>query len=121
MQVFMPKMFDDEAWRSTPSEWLPELRERNVLGNGEVEFFVADILGTQHVDLERDGSHGIVMPAGTNFVVCAIDGDPSDQGVTVDDIVDRMRTHMADWDWPMSCTFVFWRHHDEVQSIKLTS
>jgi hypothetical protein len=118
MTVYMPRGFDDEAWRNAPADWLPELKERGELAaDGTAEFLVADILGTAHVTVELEGGELPTAPEGTNFVVSFVDGDPGSQGDTIDEIVAEMRESMADWDWPMEVMFVFWRHHQNAQRL----
>ena len=110
--VYMPKGFDDDVWRSSPAQWEPDLKRRRKVGkDGCADFFVADILATKDVKLQRAGRPSVRAPAGTNFVVALLDGEPSDQADSLGDLVERLRTDLADYDWPLDLTLVFWRHH----------
>jgi hypothetical protein len=110
--VYMPKDFDDEVWRGSPSQWEPELKRRRKVGkDGCADFLVADILGTKDVELKRTGRPSVRAPEGTNFVTCLLDGEPCDQADSLGELVKRLREDMADYDWPLDLTLVFWRHH----------
>ena len=111
--VYMPTDCDEEAFRDTPEAWRGYLKEVGRLApDGTAEFFVSDILGTTDLSLEKTGDFPAV-PDGTNFVTLWLDGDLCDQGDSVEEVVGRTRTELADYDWPMFVTLVFWRHHDK--------
>lgn len=118
MTVYMPRGFDDEMWRSSPSDWADDLKERGKIGpDGTAEFFVADILARTDAVVALEGGDLPPVPLGANFVVSLLDGDACDQGDSLEEVVANMRNSMKDWEWPMEVTFVFWRHHDEAQKI----
>ena len=107
----MPTDCDEEAFQDTPEAWRGYLKEAGrIAHDGTAEFFVSDILGTTNISLEKKG-YFPVAPDGANFVTLWLDGDLCDQGNTVEEVVGRLRTELADYDWPMFVTLVFWRHH----------
>lgn len=111
--VYMPRDFDEEAWRDSPADWKTELLEHNKIAeDGTAEFLVADILGTEDFDLELTGDMP-TAPEGTNFVVVTLEGDACDQGDSVAEVVANIRDCMKDYDWPLELTFIFWRHHEK--------
>lgn len=126
MRIYMPSGFDDEAWRNSPTDWLPELIERKALGEtGEVAFLVADILSvdgstTVDVEINKEGPVNVKVPVGTNFITLAVEGEVWDQADTLDEIVARTRETMAnEIDWPLEGTLCFWHHHEKAQPMKL--
>ncbi|WP_296203172.1 hypothetical protein [uncultured Hyphomicrobium sp.] len=118
MTVYMPRDFDDEMWRNSPSAWADDLKERGkVEPDGTAEFFVADILVLTDAVIAREGGELPAVPPGTNFVVSLLDGEACDQGDSLEEVVANMRESMKGWDWPMEVTFVFWHHHAVAQKI----
>lgn len=118
MRVYMPKGFDDEVWKSRPENWIPELIERRLISE-EVQFHVADIVGCE-AKIPLEGEYHVSVPDGTNFIVLLIDGEVADQGTSVEELVERTRRSLSDWDWPMDVYFVFWAHHPEMVRMKLS-
>lgn len=118
MRVYLPQGFDDEVWKFRPEEWIPELIERRLITE-EVLFHVADIVGcTAEIPLE--GEYHVSVPDGVTLIVLSIDGEMADQGTSVEELVERTRRSLSDWDWPMEMSFIFWTHHPETLRMKLS-
>lgn len=117
MRVYLPQGFNDEVWKFRPEDWIPELIERRLITE-EVLFHVADIVGcTAEIPLE--GEYHVSVPDGTDYIVLFIDGEAADQGTSIDELVERTRRSLYDWDYPLECTFAFWTHHTEMAQMKL--
>jgi hypothetical protein len=135
--VYAPKGLEVEEFKDAPRDWRDLLAAKSMIAKDRTaEFLVADIIGYECVSLAAS-SKGISWtlifaqnrwvalegpypntPAGTNHITAWIDGEPSDTGDSMKEIVDRMRAELKDWDWPMDVTFVFWRHHPK--SVRLS-
>jgi len=117
--VYLPKVLDDhEAWEYSPQDWAPALVEAGKFGDGNVEFYVAEILGTVDVVIEKEGDVQVEIPEGTSFLVLVVEDEPWDQGNTVAELVERQRSSY-DWEWPLAGYFVCWRHFKKTQTIRI--
>jgi hypothetical protein len=112
MRVYLPRGFDDDVWQESREAWLQELVRRDAIGNGTVEFYVADVLASLEVTIESDGEVTCAIPEGTNHIVMIVDGEVADQGDTLAELVARSRD--GAYELPIEAELYCWRHHKQV-------
>lgn len=123
LQVFLPRAFseDDCGWEGSPQEWLKMLVRRDALVDKAAEFFVADVISLRDVEIEASGIPVVAIPPETNMIVMVGEGEPIDQGDTLEEMLDRCRDGIPADDFPMVVDLHCWRHHKRAVTCTFTA
>lgn len=123
MAVYLPcDGYEESGWRDSPKDWAETLREDGKFGDGKVQFYRAELLGHADVVIPEDGTFAVEVPEGTSSIVVMIDGEPSDEGDTIEEIVQRVRDlKSCGYDFPLEAGLVFWRHAKHAETIDLSA